>query len=157
MSFEGIESFLMFRILAKDVKDLLPRKEGLGGAYLSWVRWGKGAASDVGVLCHSAPHWLGCFHALPSTTLHPLSSLFPQGQRRAQRHGECCEECVSPAGNCSYNGIVRYQDEMWKGLACEFCVCDHGQVTCQTGECAKVECAQVRSTGISTWSVRALY
>lgn len=90
-------------------------------------------------------------------TLHPLSSLFPQSQRRAQRHGECCEECVSPAGNCSYDGIVRYQDEMWKGLACEFCVCDHGQVTCQTGECAKVECAQVRSTGISTWSVRALY
>ncbi|ELK16427.1 Extracellular matrix protein FRAS1 [Pteropus alecto] len=65
-----------------------------------------------------------------------------KGQRRAQRHGECCEECVSPAGNCSYDGVVRYQDEMWKGLACEFCVCDHGQVTCQTGECAKVECAQ---------------
>lgn len=57
---------------------------------------------------------------------------------------------MSPAGNCSYDGVVRYQDEMWKGLACEFCVCDHGQVTCQTGECAKVECAQVRSKGIST-------
>uniref|UniRef100_A0A8C0P6N5 Fraser extracellular matrix complex subunit 1 n=1 Tax=Canis lupus familiaris TaxID=9615 RepID=A0A8C0P6N5_CANLF len=65
-----------------------------------------------------------------------------KGQRRAHRHGECCEECVSPAGSCSHNGIVRYQDEMWKGSACEFCMCDRGQVTCQTGECAKVECAQ---------------
>uniref|UniRef100_A0A7N5KQV8 Extracellular matrix organizing protein FRAS1 n=1 Tax=Ailuropoda melanoleuca TaxID=9646 RepID=A0A7N5KQV8_AILME len=65
-----------------------------------------------------------------------------KGQSRAQRPGECCEECVSPAGSCSHNGIVRYQDEMWKGSACEFCMCDHGQVICQTGECAKVECAQ---------------
>ncbi|XP_006885356.1 PREDICTED: extracellular matrix protein FRAS1 [Elephantulus edwardii] len=31
---------------------------------------------------------------------------------------------------------------MWKGSACEFCTCNGGQVTCQTGECAKVECAQ---------------
>ncbi|XP_045849209.1 extracellular matrix organizing protein FRAS1 isoform X2 [Meles meles] len=65
-----------------------------------------------------------------------------KGQRRARRHGECCEECVSPAGSCSHDGIVRYQDEMWKGSACEFCVCDRGQVTCQTGECARVECVQ---------------
>ncbi|XP_057358347.1 extracellular matrix organizing protein FRAS1 isoform X1 [Manis pentadactyla] len=65
-----------------------------------------------------------------------------KGQRRAQRHGECCEECVPSAGSCSHGGTVRYQDEMWKGSACEFCVCDSGQVTCQTGECAKVECAQ---------------
>ncbi|XP_022361766.1 extracellular matrix protein FRAS1 [Enhydra lutris kenyoni] len=65
-----------------------------------------------------------------------------KGQSRARRHGECCEECVSPAGSCSQDGIVRYQDEMWKGSACEFCVCDRGQVTCQTGECARVECAQ---------------
>ncbi|XP_053778816.1 extracellular matrix organizing protein FRAS1 isoform X3 [Desmodus rotundus] len=65
-----------------------------------------------------------------------------KGQRKAQRHGECCEQCVSPAGSCSHDGIVRYQDEMWKGLACEFCICDRGQVTCHTGECAKVECAQ---------------
>ncbi|XP_045713824.1 extracellular matrix organizing protein FRAS1 isoform X5 [Phyllostomus hastatus] len=65
-----------------------------------------------------------------------------KGQRKAQHHGECCEQCVSPVGSCSHNGIVRYQDEMWKGLACEFCICDHGQVTCHTGECAKVECAQ---------------
>lgn len=65
-----------------------------------------------------------------------------KGQSRARRHGQCCEECVSPAGSCSYDGVVRYQDEMWKGSACEFCMCDHGQVTCQTGECAKVECAR---------------
>ncbi|KAM5158784.1 extracellular matrix organizing protein FRAS1 [Callospermophilus lateralis] len=65
-----------------------------------------------------------------------------KGQSRARRHGQCCEECVSPSGSCTSNGIVRYQDEMWKGSACEFCVCDHGQVSCQTGECAKVECAQ---------------
>lgn len=45
----------MFRILDKDVKDLLLREEGLGGACLSWVRWGKEAVSSVGVLCHSAP------------------------------------------------------------------------------------------------------
>ncbi|XP_073898026.1 extracellular matrix organizing protein FRAS1 isoform X2 [Castor canadensis] len=65
-----------------------------------------------------------------------------KGQSRARPYGQCCEECVSPAGSCSSNGIVRYQDEMWKGSACEFCMCDHGQVTCQTGECAKVKCAQ---------------
>lgn len=100
--------------------------------------------------------WLRRFHALLSTTLHPLFSLFPQGQRRARRHGKCCEECVSLAGSCSYSGIVRYQDEMWKGLACEFCMCDHGQVTCRTAECAKVECAQVRSRGISTCTGKAL-
>lgn len=55
MSFEGIESFLMFRILDKDVKDLLPREKGLDRACLSWVRLGKEAASIIGVLCHSAP------------------------------------------------------------------------------------------------------
>ncbi|XP_044921660.1 extracellular matrix organizing protein FRAS1 isoform X1 [Mustela putorius furo] len=65
-----------------------------------------------------------------------------KGQSRARRPGECCEECVSPAGSCSQAGIVRYQDEMWKGSACEFCVCHRGQVTCRTGECARVECAQ---------------
>uniref|UniRef100_A0A5F9CE36 Fraser extracellular matrix complex subunit 1 n=1 Tax=Oryctolagus cuniculus TaxID=9986 RepID=A0A5F9CE36_RABIT len=65
-----------------------------------------------------------------------------KGQSRARRHGQCCEECVSAAGSCSYNGIVRYQDEMWKGSTCEFCMCDRGQVTCRDGECAKVECAQ---------------
>lgn len=60
------------------------------------------------------------------------------------------------AGSCSHGGTVRYQDEMWKGSACEFCVCDSGRVTCQNGECAKVECAQVRSQAISTWIVTAL-
>ncbi|XP_062964839.1 extracellular matrix organizing protein FRAS1 isoform X1 [Cynocephalus volans] len=65
-----------------------------------------------------------------------------KSQSRARHHGQCCEECVSPAGSCSYDGIVRYQDEMWQGSACEFCVCDHGQVTCKTAECAKVQCAQ---------------
>ncbi|XP_012860276.2 extracellular matrix organizing protein FRAS1 [Echinops telfairi] len=65
-----------------------------------------------------------------------------KGQSRARPHGACCEVCVPPAGSCSHNGIVRYQDEMWKGSSCEFCTCDHGQVTCRTGECAKVECAQ---------------
>ncbi|MBZ3891170.1 Extracellular matrix protein FRAS1 [Sciurus carolinensis] len=68
-----------------------------------------------------------------------------KGQSRARRHGQCCEECVSLGGSCTSNGILRYQDEMWKGSACEFCICDHGQVTCQTGECAKVECAQISS------------
>ncbi|XP_076999177.1 extracellular matrix organizing protein FRAS1 isoform X1 [Tamandua tetradactyla] len=65
-----------------------------------------------------------------------------KGQSRVRHHGQCCVECVSPAGNCSYEGIVRYQDEMWKGSACEFCICDRGQVTCRMGECAKVKCAQ---------------
>lgn len=101
--------------------------------------------------------WLSCFHTLLNTPLHPSPPFFlpPQGQRRAQRHGQCCEECVSPAGSCSHNGIVRYQDEMWKGLACEFCMCDRGRVTCHTAECANVECAQVRSKGTSTWARRA--
>nr|CAI9707391.1 unnamed protein product [Rangifer tarandus platyrhynchus] len=65
-----------------------------------------------------------------------------KGQRRARHQGQCCEDCVSPAGSCSHRGLVRYQDEIWKGSACEFCTCDRGQVTCQTAECAKVECAR---------------
>uniref|UniRef100_A0A8C3WYZ9 Fraser extracellular matrix complex subunit 1 n=1 Tax=Catagonus wagneri TaxID=51154 RepID=A0A8C3WYZ9_9CETA len=65
-----------------------------------------------------------------------------KGQRRTQRHGRCCEDCVSPAGSCLHGGLVRYQDEMWKRSACEFCTCDRGQVTCQPGECARVECGQ---------------
>ncbi|XP_029400865.1 extracellular matrix protein FRAS1 isoform X3 [Mus pahari] len=64
-----------------------------------------------------------------------------KGQSRARHHGQCCEECVTPARSCSSGGVLRYQDEMWKGSACEFCVCDQGQVTCRTGECAKVACA----------------
>ncbi|GAB1289869.1 Extracellular matrix organizing protein FRAS1 [Apodemus speciosus] len=64
-----------------------------------------------------------------------------KGQSRARHHGQCCEECVSPARSCSSGGVLRYHDEMWKGSACEFCTCDQGQVTCQTGECAKVACA----------------
>nr|XP_044999992.1 extracellular matrix organizing protein FRAS1 isoform X2 [Jaculus jaculus] len=63
-----------------------------------------------------------------------------KGQNRALRHGQCCEECVSPAGSCLSNGTVRYQEEMWKSSACEFCMCDHGRVNCHTGECAKVAC-----------------
>lgn len=60
---------------------------------------------------------------------------------------------MSPAGSCSQDGVVRYQDEMWKGSACRFCVCDRGQVTCRTGECARVECAQVRREGASPGTV----
>ncbi|KAM4854655.1 extracellular matrix organizing protein FRAS1 [Thomomys bottae] len=65
-----------------------------------------------------------------------------KGQSRGRRHGQCCEECLSPLGSCSSSGILRYQDELWKLSACEFCMCHHGQVTCQTVECAKVECAR---------------
>ncbi|XP_069341542.1 extracellular matrix organizing protein FRAS1 [Eulemur rufifrons] len=65
-----------------------------------------------------------------------------QGQSRARRPGHCCEECVSSAGSCSHQGVVRYQDEMWTVLACEFCTCDRGRVTCQRAECAAVACAQ---------------
>lgn len=74
----------------------------------------------------------------------PSHSLFLQGQGRARHHGQCCEECATPDRSCSSGGVLRYQDEMWKGSACEFCMCDQGQVTCQTGECAKVACALVR-------------
>ncbi|XP_045392852.1 extracellular matrix organizing protein FRAS1 isoform X1 [Lemur catta] len=65
-----------------------------------------------------------------------------QGQSRARRPGHCCEECVSSAGSCSHQGVVRYQDEVWTVLACEFCTCDRGRVTCQHAECAAVACAQ---------------
>lgn len=77
-----------------------------------------------------------------------------QGQSRVRRPMQCCEECVSPAGSCSSNGIVHYQHDMWKGSPCEFCMCHRGQVTCQPAECAKVECAQVRSKRVvhSAWS-----
>ncbi|XP_012928771.1 extracellular matrix protein FRAS1 isoform X2 [Heterocephalus glaber] len=65
-----------------------------------------------------------------------------KGQNRVRRPTQCCEECVSTAGSCSSNGIMQYQEDMWKGSPCEFCMCHHGQVTCQPTECAKVECAQ---------------
>ncbi|XP_054995058.1 extracellular matrix organizing protein FRAS1 [Sorex araneus] len=65
-----------------------------------------------------------------------------KGQKKARRPGECCEECVSPAGSCSSQGVVRYQGDMWKSSACEFCVCDRGQATCHPGECATVRCGQ---------------
>lgn len=98
---------------------------------------------------------------------HPMTPLslrdcpFPhcflslQGQSRARPHGHCCEECVSPARSCLAGGILRYPDEMWKGSACEFCVCDQGQVTCQMGECAKVACGLVRCDSISICAVAA--
>ncbi|XP_060043899.1 extracellular matrix organizing protein FRAS1 isoform X2 [Erinaceus europaeus] len=65
-----------------------------------------------------------------------------KGQRRARKAGECCEQCVSSVGSCSHDGVIRHQDEMWQGSACEFCFCDRGQVTCQMAECARVQCAQ---------------
>ena len=105
----------------------------------------QGMVYKLGVLCPFAP-MLKC---PPDHCPSPSFSLLPQGQRRARHQGQCCEDCVSPAGSCSHRGLVRYQDEIWKGSACEFCTCDRGQVTCQTAACARVECAQVRSEGIS--------
>ncbi|XP_065453534.1 extracellular matrix organizing protein FRAS1 isoform X1 [Chrysemys picta bellii] len=62
-------------------------------------------------------------------------------QNKVQRPGKCCEQCVSSKGSCLYEGTIRYHNEMWNGTRCEFCTCDGGQVTCQNGACAKVECA----------------
>ena len=108
----------------------------------------QGTVYKLGVLCPFAPMlWRPPDH-YPS----PPFSLLPQGQRRARLQGQCCEDCVSPAGSCSHRGLVRYQDDMWKASACEFCMCDRGQVICQTAECAKVECARVRNAGISVWT-----
>lgn len=151
-----LKFFWYSEILDKNMKDLFSRKEGWGREELAsaGLGWAVGGKEQHTVLAFYVllPHGFRCFRTLLRTALYP-PSLFLQGQSRAQRPGECCEECVSPAGSCSHNGIVRYQDEMWKGSACEFCMCDHGQVICQTGECAKVECAQVRSQGISTRTV----
>nr|XP_014434426.2 LOW QUALITY PROTEIN: extracellular matrix protein FRAS1 [Pelodiscus sinensis] len=63
-------------------------------------------------------------------------------QSKVQRPGSCCEECVSSKGSCLYEGTVRYHNEIWHRSRCEFCTCDGGQVTCQKGECAGVECAE---------------
>uniref|UniRef100_A0A8C5XSK4 Fraser extracellular matrix complex subunit 1 n=1 Tax=Microcebus murinus TaxID=30608 RepID=A0A8C5XSK4_MICMU len=65
-----------------------------------------------------------------------------KAHRRARRPGQCCEECLSPAGSCRHAGAVRYQDELWTTGACEFCVCDGGRVTCRPAVCARAQCAQ---------------
>ncbi|KAF4802764.1 hypothetical protein TURU_022239 [Turdus rufiventris] len=64
------------------------------------------------------------------------------GERKVQRPGKCCEECVSSKGSCLDGSTVRYHGEMWNSTHCDFCVCQEGQVTCQAAECAKVECAK---------------
>lgn len=70
--------------------------------------------------------------------------VFAQGQSKARRPGSCCQECVSAAESCLYNGTASYHGQMWNSTRCDFCMCHQGQVTCQPAECAKVECAQVR-------------
>ena len=76
----------------------------------------QGTVYKLGVLCPFAPMlWRPPDH-YPS----PPFSLLPQGQRRARLQGQCCEDCVSPAGSCSHRGLVRYQDDMWKASACVF-------------------------------------
>ncbi|XP_016153247.1 PREDICTED: extracellular matrix protein FRAS1 [Ficedula albicollis] len=65
-----------------------------------------------------------------------------QGEKKVQRPGKCCEECVSSKGSCLDGGTIRYHGEMWNSTHCDFCVCQEGQVTCQAAECAKVECAK---------------
>uniref|UniRef100_A0A8C4U634 VWFC domain-containing protein n=1 Tax=Falco tinnunculus TaxID=100819 RepID=A0A8C4U634_FALTI len=63
-------------------------------------------------------------------------------EKKVQRPGKCCEECVSSKRNCLYDGTIRYHSEMWNSTQCDFCMCDEGHVTCQEAECAKVECAK---------------
>lgn len=151
MSFEGIKSFYD----ARKQEGPASQEGGGGEGECASAGLGGGRKQHTELVFYVLlPHQVGCFRALLTTALSLPFSLFPQGQRRAQRHGRCCEDCVSPAGSCSHGGLVRYQDEIWKGSACEFCTCDRGQVTCRTGECAKVECAQVRNEGISVWTVR---
>ncbi|XP_038647741.1 extracellular matrix protein FRAS1 [Scyliorhinus canicula] len=64
-----------------------------------------------------------------------------KGLNKVRRSGHCCEECVSGKGNCLYEGVIRYHEEMWNVTDCEFCMCERGQVICQTAECARVECS----------------
>lgn len=77
-----------------------------------------------------------------------LSYVHPQGQMKVKRPGECCEECVSTKGSCLYEGAVRYHADMWNGTGCEFCTCERGQVLCQSAECARLECSQVRAPNL---------
>ncbi|XP_064918597.1 extracellular matrix organizing protein FRAS1 isoform X3 [Columba livia] len=65
-----------------------------------------------------------------------------KGQSKARRPGRCCQECVSAAESCLYNGTASYHGQMWNSTRCDFCMCHQGQVTCQPAECAKVECAE---------------
>lgn len=139
--FDRIESLREYGMLYKGLKGLPPCRRAEVESRLS--------PGPGGVVLHMAS--VLCLLGLPFS-YHPL---FFQGQSRARHHGQCCEECVSPARTCSSGGVLWYQDEMWKGSACEFCMCDQGQVTCQTGECAKVACALVRSEGISICPVAA--
>ncbi|XP_039614478.1 extracellular matrix protein FRAS1 isoform X1 [Polypterus senegalus] len=64
-----------------------------------------------------------------------------KGQVKVSLMGKCCEVCVSSKGSCLYEGLNRYHGEMWNSTACEFCICERGQVLCHKAECAKVECA----------------
>ncbi|KAG8454257.1 hypothetical protein GDO86_000773 [Hymenochirus boettgeri] len=71
-------------------------------------------------------------------TCYPITC--DKGQIKLRHAGECCEECVSSKGSCTFEGSVRYHGELWNGSDCHFCLCDHGKVICQKAQCAKVEC-----------------
>ncbi|XP_059921872.1 extracellular matrix protein FRAS1 isoform X2 [Gadus macrocephalus] len=66
----------------------------------------------------------------------------PKGESKAQRAGQCCEECVATRGSCLYDGTLRYHGDMWNGTGCEYCSCERGQVVCRNAECGRLTCQQ---------------
>ncbi|KAG7236226.1 hypothetical protein CRUP_018974, partial [Coryphaenoides rupestris] len=68
--------------------------------------------------------------------------VFQDGESKARRAGQCCEECVATRGSCLYDGTLRYHGDMWNGTGCEFCSCERGQVVCRNAECGRLSCQQ---------------
>ncbi|XP_061672611.1 extracellular matrix protein FRAS1 isoform X3 [Syngnathoides biaculeatus] len=65
-----------------------------------------------------------------------------KGETKVRRTGQCCHECAAARGSCLYQGLVRYHGDMWNASACEFCMCNRGQVLCHRAECGRLHCPQ---------------
>ncbi|KAM4809143.1 extracellular matrix organizing protein FRAS1 [Rhinophrynus dorsalis] len=102
-----------------------------GKTYEHGVQWKRNPCTSCmcnrgEVKCHTSP----CY---------PLTC--DKGHTKVRRSGQCCEECVSSKGSCSFEGSVRYHGELWNKSLCDFCMCDRGKVICQKAQCAKVDCS----------------
>ncbi|XP_062899606.1 extracellular matrix protein FRAS1 isoform X1 [Mobula hypostoma] len=117
--------------VGKCCPDCLPKSCSLAGKeYKHGDQWEKDECTSC--ICDRGE--IRCFtQVCPALTCE-------KGQSKVKRFGRCCEECVLGKGHCQYEGVIRYHGEMWNMTGCEFCMCEKGQVLCQTAECARVEC-----------------
>ncbi|XP_061195210.1 extracellular matrix organizing protein FRAS1-like [Saccostrea echinata] len=63
-----------------------------------------------------------------------------KSERKVRRPGECCIECVSRQDSCKSEIPIRYHGDVWNISACEFCLCENGQVHCHKAMCEPLIC-----------------